>query len=110
LLDPLHSFIKLFRSLLQLRNLRAQKRDRTPLKLLFPSHQKALTEEVKREWTGGYILTGDKDFIYIPKELDITTLERLTREPAPEPIITKVCPPGGTVIDLLQKSGESLLT
>lgn len=64
-----------------------------PLKLHLPSRQKALTKQIKSEWTGGYILTGDRDIIYIPKELDITTLERLTHEPAPEPIITKVCPP-----------------
>ncbi|MBL6933407.1 MAG: FkbM family methyltransferase [Rhodospirillales bacterium] len=104
--DPLHSLIKLFRSLLQLRNLRARKRERTPLKLLFPSRQKALTKRAENEWTGGYILTDDKDFIYIPKELDITTLERLTHEPAPEPIIAKVCPPGGTVMDVGANMGD----
>ncbi|MBT7942409.1 MAG: FkbM family methyltransferase [Alphaproteobacteria bacterium] len=77
-----------------------------PLKLLLPSRQKALTQQVEQEWTGGYILTGDKDFIYIPRELDITTLERLTHEPAPEPIIAKVCPPGGTVMDVGANMGD----
>ena len=97
---------KLFRSLLQLRNLRARKRERPPLKMHFPSRQNALTKQIEHEWTGGYILTGDRDFIYIPKELDITTLERLTHEPAPEPIIAKVCPLGGTVMDVGANMGD----
>jgi len=105
-LDPLHGLTKLFRSLLQLRNLRARKRERSPLKLHLPSRQRALTKQVEHEWTGGYILTGDGDFIYLPKELDITTLERLTHEPAPEPIIAKVCPPGGTVMDVGANMGD----
>lgn len=104
--DPLHGLIKLFRSLLQLRNLRARKRERTPLRLHLRSRQDALTKQAEREWTGGYILTGDKDFMYLPKELDITTIERLTRESAPEPIIAKVCPPGGTVMDVGANMGD----
>ena len=104
--DPLHGLIKLFRSLFQLRNLRARKRERTPLKLFLSSRQKALAQQVEREWTGGYILTGNGDFIYLPKELDITTLERLTNDPAVEPIIAKVCPPGGTVIDVGANMGD----
>jgi len=104
--DPLHGLIKLFRSLFQLRNLRAGKRKRTPLKMHLRSRQDALTKQAEREWTGGYILTDDRDFIYLPKELDITALERLTHDPAPEPIIAKVCPPGGTVMDVGANMGD----
>ncbi|HIN22624.1 MAG TPA: hypothetical protein EYM71_12490, partial [Rhodospirillales bacterium] len=97
---PLHGLRKLFRSLYHLRVLRTRKRERMPLRLHLKARQQKLTQEAKRDWRGGYILTGAGDFVYVPRQLDITTVERLVHEPAPEPIIPKVCPPGGTVMDV----------
>jgi FkbM family methyltransferase len=104
--DPLHRLIKLFRSLFQMRNLRRRAREHTPLNLYLRLNQKLLIKQTKKNWSGGYILTDKGDFVYVPKELDITALERLSREPVAEPIISKVCPPGGTVIDVGANMGD----
>lgn len=103
---PLHAIRKLFRSLYQLRSLRTRHRERLPLRLHLKWRQSELTRQAQRQWRGGYILTDDGDFVYVPKELDITTVERLVYEPAPEPIIAKVCPPGGTVMDVGANLGD----
>jgi FkbM family methyltransferase len=103
---PIHRLRKLFRSLFQLRVARNQYRERLPFEFRFRHRQKEISERAKKEWRGGYILDDDGDFIYVPAQMDITVLERLTYKPAPEPIIAKVCPPGGTVMDVGANLGD----
>ena len=103
---PVHRLRKLFRSLFQLRAVRNQYRERLPFELRLRRRQKEISERARREWRGGYILDDDGDFIHVPAEMDVTVLERLTYKPAPEPIIAKVCPPGGTVMDVGANLGD----
>jgi FkbM family methyltransferase len=86
--------------------LRTRKRERLPFRLHLNSRQRKFDQQAEREWRGGYILTDGGDFVYVPQQLDITTVERLVHDPAPEPIIAKVCPPGGTVMDVGSNLGD----
>lgn len=105
-MSPLHAFTKLFRSLFHLRLIRAEKRERLPWELRLKSRQEKLTQRARRDWRGGYILQDDGDYAYVPAQLDVTVLERLTYKPAPEPIIAKLCPVGGTVMDIGANLGD----
>ena len=103
---PIHRLRKLLRALFHLRVIRRDARERIPFDLRFAAHQKKLAERARKEWRGGYILDDEGDFIYVPAQMDITVLERLTHKPAPEPIIAKVCPPGGTAMDIGANLGD----
>lgn len=103
---PLYALRKLYRSLYQLRELRRLHRERLPVALRFKRRQDEIAERAEKEWSGGYIMLDNGDYVYVPAQLDITALERLTYKPAPEHIISKLCPAGGTVIDVGANMGD----
>jgi len=99
-LTPLQYMRKLLRSLFQLRAFSRRARGRIPLDILFKSRRRRLIGEVAAGWDGGYVLQDDGFFVYVPRELDTSGLDLLTRAIANEPVIARHCPTGGVALDV----------
>ena len=99
-LTPLQSRRKLLRSLYHLRALSRRARGRMPLRFLFKAWRRRLVDEVAASWDGGYILSDDEFFYYVPRQFDTNGLDLLTRELVTESVIARHCPAGGVALDV----------
>ncbi len=101
---------KFLNTLKELRALRKQKKLRIHSSVKRRRSRKKMDKFVEKNWPGGYIILDTGDFLYVPKIIDYTGHQRLIEPFREEPIISKFCKPGMTVLDVGANIGEWTLT
>ncbi len=101
---------KFLNTLKELRTLRKQKKLRIHSSVKRRRSRKKMDKFVEKKWPGGYIIIDTGDFLYVPKTIDYTGHQRLIEPFREEPIISKFCKPGMTVLDVGANIGEWTLT
>ncbi len=101
---------KFLNTLKELRTLRKQKKLRIHSSVKRRRSRKKMDKFVEKNWPGGYIILDTGDFLYVPKIIDYTGHQRLIEPFREEPIISKFCKPGMTVLDVGANIGEWTLT
>ncbi len=101
---------KFLNTLKELRTLRKQKKLRIHSSVKRRRSRKKMDKFVEKNWPGGYIILDTGDFLYVPKTIDYTGHQRLIEPFREEPIISKFCKPGMTVLDVGANIGEWTLT
>ena len=97
---------RLLRHVYRVRENRRRILDRVPFLLRWGKWRKKKERQILADWTGGYVLINDRDYLYLPAGMDTMSTHYLIRRAESEPTVKNFCPPGGTVIDIGCNYGE----
>ncbi len=97
---------RLLRHVYRVRENRRRILDRVPFLLRWGKWRKKKERQILADWTGGYVLINDRDYLYLPAGMDTMSTHYLIRPAESEPTVKNFCPPGGTVIDIGCNYGE----
>ena len=97
---------QLLAEMVELRRYRLQRRLRMSWSFHLGYKRNRIRHAAHDQWRGGYILTENCGYLYVPGEVDLMAARRLLKPAESNPLLAFWCPSGSTAIDVGANIGD----